>query len=489
MSGNPISSGSFDKFENSAYYLASQKYQTLNALNEGDIKFSYGSVSMKADRHSVNPNWSFSRHYSSANWRARKILAIPKCYAAILKTIAQVVMLALEAVRHVLILDAIPLKRRSFQLVRQCQCAIGHLVTLFHDKVGSYLVQSSQFHLTSYALHGSKNNESKSQEDTPFRYPDIFPNDVKYLKAKKQRKIYYDLQHEIPWQKEEGQKRVEKDILDVSSQLTDEAFKGLNFNRLCAQSIEALVRFNTDQLKEIAHRRLKLLTREKQWDIFRRICQVGFSYTPSDYKKTHTYPLLEWIGLTVKDFDKMWLGQVTGEDRNKVLKSMFEIKAIQTEETAVEYFKKMSAYNQSWVFSETENPIFFSYLKPEALAKLNFRCLTLNFLEKLFPRGTAEEKASSKAKFEQLSEEHKLQFVMRCFGYNENVWLNTGELLFEVEWIPDSVFVKLPFVRLSSKEIKHLFPKEGESRDRESNRRLKLLRPTEYGKVVVARKE
>lgn len=131
------------KIQQTAYYKAlpeDKKFATPKEFTQyvqKNQQYCYADISY-AD---------FSKKYSSEGWGGRKVTAIPQAlWSGIIKTIYHLCTLMLTAC----FASTSYRKATAFYAARDLQKGCGHLITFFHDKYGSYLVQESLFHMKCY---------------------------------------------------------------------------------------------------------------------------------------------------------------------------------------------------------------------------------------------------------------------------------------------------------------------------------------------------
>lgn len=140
-------SGSVTK---TAYYVAAIKdaefAKERGALSIGKYaranpQFQYSNVSYK----------DYSEAYSEKGWRTRKIIALPAAlWSGIVKTIYHIGELLMALLASIGGNQSLQLRASAFRVVRDLEEGFGRLVSLFHDKYGSYHIEQSTFHNACY---------------------------------------------------------------------------------------------------------------------------------------------------------------------------------------------------------------------------------------------------------------------------------------------------------------------------------------------------
>lgn len=146
---------------NSAYaVLAGQKLSNLQFRNERV------SVSLKEFQQTIAVASSSEHSYYSSNnhdfighatlkstylldsWVLRKVRAIPMAVVGIVKTIYHLFMAILST--PWLASDSDYFTARCFMIVRDLEEIVGRLVTIFHDTLGTYMVEEALFYKDDY---------------------------------------------------------------------------------------------------------------------------------------------------------------------------------------------------------------------------------------------------------------------------------------------------------------------------------------------------
>jgi hypothetical protein len=95
----------------------------------------------------------------------RKIIAIPNAlYSGILKTAYHTALIVFRGVPDATFKDTCSLRVNTYHLIRDLEETCGWIVTLFHDKVGSYLVEESLFHKAAYSIYETSRYDSDEQK-------------------------------------------------------------------------------------------------------------------------------------------------------------------------------------------------------------------------------------------------------------------------------------------------------------------------------------
>lgn len=111
------------------------------ANNFEELKYKYGNVSYPI----------FSQKYSYQGYIKRKIFAFPKIIHTITtKLLLHFVIMILKGVPKVYKNENSCLKLYYFKVLRDIEETSGWFITIFHDKMGSYLVQESNFQKKCY---------------------------------------------------------------------------------------------------------------------------------------------------------------------------------------------------------------------------------------------------------------------------------------------------------------------------------------------------
>ena len=165
-------------FKNTSYCRAANTASYLNAQGcflPGAVKhpkISYGQVDFE----------KFSKHYKSSGWIGRKITAIPTLI--LISPLKIIYHLALYILN---LLTPFPktIVLRAGIVIRDLEEAVGHITVLFYDKLGSYLIQESEYQKTCYRLilknplMNKKYEAHKKNEEIPPKRSsekDSFPN-------------------------------------------------------------------------------------------------------------------------------------------------------------------------------------------------------------------------------------------------------------------------------------------------------------------------
>lgn len=155
------------------------------------IKYQYG-----------NPSYDeFSRRYSGEGFLKRKVIALPKFFRIIF----------VKTLMHILITLNKSLKKKRntaklnfYKVIRDIEEASGWLITIFHDKIGSYLVQESKFQKKCYSHH---RHLLKKEEISKIRFNDLLENikkncwnkealDRSFIYSKKGKENYLSLKND-----------------------------------------------------------------------------------------------------------------------------------------------------------------------------------------------------------------------------------------------------------------------------------------------------
>ncbi len=145
---------------NSCMPINSSKYRELqggyfNAFSGIDLEFSYGDTIFS----------SFSK--STEGWMGRKVVALPLAAVAIVKVIYHLSMSLFEGLKSTYLQDT-DAKMYAFCVGRDLEEFLGHLITLFSDRVGCYLVEESAYQKMCYFLASNKIEGLSSSELQPY---------------------------------------------------------------------------------------------------------------------------------------------------------------------------------------------------------------------------------------------------------------------------------------------------------------------------------
>lgn len=150
----------------SEYYQAVKKEKSFATLRNGDSisafalknpQFQYGDVSYS----------DFSKQFKDEAWLGRKVIAIPAALWASVKVLYHMCRLVFDLVKAIFTQDTSHLKTYCFRTVRDMEEAFGRIVSLFHDKFGSYHVQQAAFHQQCYDCFGGDLATIADPEDPP----------------------------------------------------------------------------------------------------------------------------------------------------------------------------------------------------------------------------------------------------------------------------------------------------------------------------------
>lgn len=140
-------------FSQAAFFQHDSKESFEKQLKKSSLSFDYGQVSL-AD---------FSKRYSTYELSSRKIQAIPKMLiAGLIKTtyhLATIILFSYGYCEH---------KIKVYNLLRDFEEAFGHLITLFNDRIGSYLVQRSLFHKECYNFYNSSKLDPQNLDNPKY---------------------------------------------------------------------------------------------------------------------------------------------------------------------------------------------------------------------------------------------------------------------------------------------------------------------------------
>ena len=130
----------------------------FNSNGQGEL--SYKDLAEAAALQIANKNLSISypdyeKNYNPKDWELRKLIAIPKAFSSVIKSIYHLI----GGVVIAAVGDLQGGKAYAFSSLRDIQESFGWLVELGNDKAGSYLVASASFMNTCYDIQvNHKNN-------------------------------------------------------------------------------------------------------------------------------------------------------------------------------------------------------------------------------------------------------------------------------------------------------------------------------------------
>lgn len=252
----------------SAYFVAlSQKPQFDSLKLLKDIhehpRYSYGDVSYR----------DFCKEYTPNKVAARKIFAIPcALFTGLIKSIAHLTIAIFCGMNEIFSKDRRLFKTNLFHAGRDCQEALGYLVTLFNERKGAYLIEQSHFHHSCYFYFFDKPPMMTWQ-------PSTIKNDTqengkgsaaqtKKEKIKLTKKIIKDKFGTLRFstapsktKKKEGYGTLElqKSILTTGPSITNSLYEEMPEDKLAALTIRQVKAINMEQA-EIISKRLSKMT-------------------------------------------------------------------------------------------------------------------------------------------------------------------------------------------------------------------------------------
>lgn len=97
----------------------------------------------------------YTLHKGENGWIGRKFTAIPKALISLVGTITYIALTILMGIPALCFGNAKYLKEYTFDSVRGLEEFSGHFMTLFSDRLGSYLVQEAEFYTDFYSCFHS----------------------------------------------------------------------------------------------------------------------------------------------------------------------------------------------------------------------------------------------------------------------------------------------------------------------------------------------
>lgn len=143
------------RIEDTAY--TKSLYARKGNFTDAQNAFDYAKLHRKF-HYGFNSYTDFTKFYTSDHWAERKLYAIPRTATSIAQAISHMAFIVFLAIR-----DQNQAKYQLFYTVRCMQEGLGHLISLFHDRLGLYLVQESKFQRScydSFAINSVLTNES-----------------------------------------------------------------------------------------------------------------------------------------------------------------------------------------------------------------------------------------------------------------------------------------------------------------------------------------
>ncbi len=97
----------------------------------------------------------YSKEYCTEGWQGRKIVALPKALIGVVgETATFVANTVFDALQNCFSDHPKSIKAHCFIFIRGLEGVLGQILTLFHDRVGSYLVDDARFHQECYRSYG-----------------------------------------------------------------------------------------------------------------------------------------------------------------------------------------------------------------------------------------------------------------------------------------------------------------------------------------------
>gem|GEM_PF-4779093 len=123
------------------------KNELKKYIEENDLNFTYGKATFKAYKQAT---------HDSDGWVGRKFYIPVGLLVVSIKTIYHVALTIFQGIPKACFGNFLPLKNNVYCLVRDVEEALGYVLTLFSDRLGTYLVQESLFQKECYAYFGKK---------------------------------------------------------------------------------------------------------------------------------------------------------------------------------------------------------------------------------------------------------------------------------------------------------------------------------------------
>ncbi len=123
---------------NNYFSLINQTDAQILAKIETGLRFQYADIRYD----------TFKKSYREAGWLPRKVWAIP--YATFSLVVKNIICVASALIYAAQPHNHEKLKVSAFTIVRNCQASLGWALTLFHDTLGAYHIEESEFHECCY---------------------------------------------------------------------------------------------------------------------------------------------------------------------------------------------------------------------------------------------------------------------------------------------------------------------------------------------------
>lgn len=138
-----------------AFPSAKQEEWAAHVQSSQNQLFHYGEATFK----------HYSTRCNGRGWEARKIQSLPFALVGFLKTIYQFTIALILSIPHALQGQSDLNKTSFFKVARELEESCGWIITLFNDKLGTYLIAEAQFQKQCYGIFFSLSQKHSSSSE------------------------------------------------------------------------------------------------------------------------------------------------------------------------------------------------------------------------------------------------------------------------------------------------------------------------------------